>query len=83
MRSDDLQLLYKCLRRELDAAYAAWPRDGTRLERIAEDLWSLVRTHTGIQGLVDARPVGAWRGAASAFFPTPAARADRAAGAQH
>lgn len=82
MRSDDLQLLYKCLRRELDAAYAARPRDGSRLERIAEDLWSLVRTHTGMPGLADARPVGAWRNAARAFFPAPA-RAGHAAGTPH
>jgi hypothetical protein len=50
MRSDDLQLLYKCLRCELDAADAVRPRDGARIDRIAADLWALVRNRAGMPG---------------------------------
>lgn len=41
MRCDDLQMLYRHLRRELDAAYAACPRDAALIDRIAEDLLHL------------------------------------------
>ena len=44
MRCDDLQMLYRHLRRELDAAYAARPWDGARIDRIAEDLLHLEHT---------------------------------------
>jgi len=44
MQSDDLQMLYSVLRRELDAAYVARPRDGARIDCIAEELLRLERT---------------------------------------
>jgi hypothetical protein len=44
MRCDDLQMLYRHLRRELDAAYAARPWDAARIDRIAEDLLHLEHT---------------------------------------
>lgn len=44
MRSDDLDMLYAHLRRELEAAYATRPWDGGRIDRIAQDLLCLERT---------------------------------------
>ncbi|MBL8343167.1 MAG: hypothetical protein JNL30_16990 [Rubrivivax sp.] len=44
MQADDLDMLYAHLRRELDAAYAARPWDGRRIDRIAHDLLCLERT---------------------------------------
>lgn len=52
MRCDDLQMLYRHLRRELDAAYAARPWDGARIDRIAEDLLHLERTLVARQGVL-------------------------------
>jgi len=44
MRIDDLQMLHRQLRNELDAAYAARPWDGARIDRIAVDLLQLERS---------------------------------------
>jgi hypothetical protein len=44
MRIDDLQMLHRQLRKELDAAYAARPWDGPRIDRIAVDLLQLERS---------------------------------------
>jgi hypothetical protein len=44
MRSDDLLMLYRELRRALDAAYAIRPWDGERIDCIAADLLRLERT---------------------------------------
>lgn len=44
MRYDDLQMLYRELRRELDAAYGARPWNTARIDRIAEDLLRLERS---------------------------------------
>jgi len=65
MRYDDLQMLYQQLRRELDAAYAQQPWDGTRIDRIAADLLQLERSLAACP-----RRVGQWASAA----PAPGAR---------
>ena len=49
MDPDDLKTLYRCLLDELDAAYAARPWDGVRIDRIAYDLICLERTQLALQ----------------------------------
>jgi hypothetical protein len=44
MRLDDLQMLHRLLRHELDAAYAVRPWDGARIDHIAADLLQLERS---------------------------------------
>lgn len=59
MCAADLQLLYRVLREELDAAYAEQPWDAARIDCIAQDLLRLERC-IALHGVaVDAVPPAA------------------------
>lgn len=57
MDADDLKMLYRCLLDELDAAYAARPRDVARIDRIVDDLMCLERTQLALQPRVSQQPL--------------------------